>query len=178
MAPTLAVFESYALSTDYARVATALEREIAPAELLEAFNTPPEDPERFEPFQGFLRELREQRMSGRENARRLHEAGVVILAGSDTQAGMIPGAGLHRELALLVEAGLSPAEALRAATLSPARFLEASDDPDFGQAKPGKRADLLLVEGDPTQDIARVSEIRAVILGGRRVLRFPQGSTP
>ena len=57
------------------------------------------------------------RHARRDNVRRLHAAGVTILAGSDTQAGVFPGAGLHRELRLLTEAGLSPAEAIRAATL-------------------------------------------------------------
>jgi imidazolonepropionase-like amidohydrolase len=173
MAPTLAVFENYALTNDYARVATPLEREIAPEELLEAFNEPPADPADYADFQPFLRLLREQRQGSRENVRRLHGAGVAILAGSDTQSGVLPGAGLHRELALLVEAGLTPAEALRAATLTPARFLERSDDPDVGQVATGKRADLLLVEGDPTRDIAAVSRIRAVIQAGVHVERFP-----
>jgi imidazolonepropionase-like amidohydrolase len=175
MAPTLVVFESYALVNDYARVATPLEREIAPAELLEGFNRPPEDRTPYEPFQPFLRLLREQRQGGRENVRRLHEAGVTILAGSDAQPGVLPGAGLHRELALLVEAGLTPAQAIRSATLAPARFLERTDDPDVGWVKEGKRADLLLVEGDPTRDIGAVSRIRGVILGGARVERFPLG---
>jgi imidazolonepropionase-like amidohydrolase len=174
MAPTLTVFESYALVNDYARVATPLEREIAAPELLEAFNEPPEDLTPYDSFQPFLRRLREQREGSRENVRRLHDAGVVILAGSDTQSGVLPGAGLHRELALLVEAGLTPAEALRAATLDPARFLERSDDPDVGQVREGRRADLLLVEGDPTRDIAAVSRIRAVIQGGVRLERFPR----
>jgi imidazolonepropionase-like amidohydrolase len=178
MAPTLVVFENYALTNDYARVATPLEREIAPEELLEAFNEPPEEPADYAAFQPFLRLLREQRQGGRENVRRLYEAGVALLAGSDTQSGVLPGAGLHRELALLVEAGLTPAEALRAATLTPARFLERRDDPDVGQVAAGKRADLLLVEGDPTRDIAAVSRIRAVIQGGVRIERLPLGRPP
>jgi len=178
MAPTLVAFESYALVNDFARVATPLEREIAPAELLQAFNEPPEDLAPYDSFQPFLRLLREQRQVGRANVRRLHEAGVVILAGSDTQSGVIPGAGLHRELALLVEAGLTPAEALRAATLDPARFLEQTEDPDVGQVREGKRADLLLVEGDPTRDIAAASRIRAVIQAGVRVERYAIGTAP
>jgi imidazolonepropionase-like amidohydrolase len=72
-------------------------------------------------------------------------------------------------------AGLTPAEALRAATLDPARFLERTEDPDVGQVREGKRADLLLVEGDPTRDIAAASRIRAVIQGGVRIERFPLG---
>jgi imidazolonepropionase-like amidohydrolase len=173
MAPTLVVFESYAQVNEYARVPTGLEREIAPAELLDAFNEPPADLSPYEAFQPFLRLLREQRQAGRDNVRRLHAAGVVILAGSDTQSGVLPGAGLHRELALLVEAGLAPWEAIRAATLAPARFLERTQDPGFGRVAEGKRADLLLVEGDPSRDVAAVSRIRAVIHGGVRVERIP-----
>jgi imidazolonepropionase-like amidohydrolase len=176
MAPTLVVFESYADANDYARVPTELEREIAPAELLAAFNEPPSDPSPYEVFQPFLRLLRAQREGGRQNVRRLHEAGVVILAGSDTQAGVLPGAGLHRELALLVQSGLTPVEAIRAATLAPARFLEETPDPGFGSVAEGKRADLLLVEGDPSRDVAAVSRIRAVIRRGVRVQRTPLGT--
>lgn len=175
MVPTLVVFESYAGTNDFARVPTGLEREIAPAELLDAFNEPPSDLAPYDSFQPFLRLLREQREGGRQNVRRLHAAEVVILAGSDTQSGVLPGAGLHRELGLLVEAGLTPVEAIRAATLSPARFLEQTQDPETGRIAEGKRADLLLVEGDPTRDIAAVSRIRAVIQRGVRVERFPLG---
>jgi imidazolonepropionase-like amidohydrolase len=80
---------------------------------------------------------------------------------------------LHRELALLVDAGLSPAEALRAATGDAARFVTASADPDFGVIAPGKIADLVLVEGDPTADIRAVSRIRAVFQGGVLLERRP-----
>jgi imidazolonepropionase-like amidohydrolase len=96
-----------------------------------------------------------------------------MLAGSDAQSGVFAGPGLHRELLLLVEAGLTPAEALRAATLDPARFLTQSDDPDFGVIEVGKRADLLLVEGNPMLDVAALSRIQEVILGGMRLVRTP-----
>jgi imidazolonepropionase-like amidohydrolase len=110
--------------------------------------------------------LRGQRSAWRENVRRLHEAGVTILAGSDTQAGVFPGAGLHRELHLLTEAGLSPAAAIRAATIDAARFLANGGEPDFGIVAEGKRADLLLVDGDPTVDLDALMRIDAVIKGG------------
>ena len=70
-------------------------------------------------------------------------------------------------------AGLDEAEVLRAATLYPARFLARSDDPEFGVVALGKRADLLLVDGNPLQDLSAVSAIRDVILGGVRLTRTP-----
>ena len=81
--------------------------------------------------------------------------------------------GLHRELALLVEAGLSEAEAIRAATWNTARFLTSSDEPDFGVVAEGKRADLLLVDGNPLQDLERLAAIRAVIKDGVVLGRRP-----
>ena len=96
-----------------------------------------------------------------------------MFAGSDPQAGVFPGASLHRELALLTEAGLTPADAIRAATLDPARFLANGNEPDFGIVAEGKRADLLLVEGDPTASIEALSHIRAVIKDGVALERIP-----
>jgi imidazolonepropionase-like amidohydrolase len=108
-----------------------------------------------------------------DNVRRLHAAGVTILAGSDSQSGVFAGPGLHRELANLVRAGLTPAEAIRAATLDPARFLTRSDTPDFGSVEVGQRADLLLVDGDPTLDVAALSAIQLVLLDGVPIERTP-----
>ncbi len=173
MIPTMAVFENYALLGREPRRATALERETVPATTLAAFDAVPgEDPDTAF-FRPYLEMLYEQRLNWRDNVRRLHRAGVTILAGSDMQAGVFPGAGLHRELDLLVEAGLSPAEALRAATLDPARYLSQREDPPFGLVAEGKIADLLLVEGDPTQGLQALSRIRAVIKGGLPMQRSP-----
>jgi len=119
-------------------------------------------------------ELNEQAVSARsENVRRLHAAGVTIFAGSDTQSGVFPGPGLHRELQNLARAGLTPIEVIRAATLGPARFLAQSDTPDWGNVAVGQRADLLLVEGDPTRDVAALSAIRAVLQDGVPIARTP-----
>ena len=178
MVPTLTVFDSYAHALDGARPATELEREIAPPELLASFAEMPEDMPAIATFRPFLEQLHAERESGRNNARRLHEAGVTLYAGSDPQSGVFPGAGLHRELRQLEAAGLTPVEVIRAATLGPARFLAKSDDPDFGQVAPGKRADLLLVAGDPTQDLAALSKIREVIARGVRIERIPIAAQP
>ena len=172
MVPTTVVFESWANLLRGKREPTRLERETAPPAMLAGFDEAPAsyDPA---PFAAYLEELRSHRADWRENVGRLHRAGVTILAGSDAQSGVFPGAGLHRELALLVESGLSPAEAIRAATIAPARFLAGADEPEFGRVAPGKIADLLLVEGDPTVDLAALAEIRAVILGGVPLVRTP-----
>lgn len=97
---------------------------------------------------------------------------MTIVAGTDANAdpatpARVPhGESLHGELALLVRAGLSPADALRAATSVPAAFLRMSDR---GAVMSGMRADLLWVDGDPTVDIAATRNIRGVWIAGRRV---------
>jgi hypothetical protein len=99
------------------------------------------------------------------SVRALHEAGVDILAGCDVSepipglGGLAHGASLHHELQLLVAAGLKPIEALRAATSTPARRFGLTDR---GRIIPGARADLLLVDGDPTTNIADTLSIRSV----------------
>lgn len=86
-----------------------------------------------------------------ESVRRLHAAGVPVLAGTDAgNPGTTHGATLHDELALLVAAGLTPRDALTAATALPSRFFSLADR---GRIAPGLRADLLLVDGDPTTNI-------------------------
>lgn len=104
-----------------------------------------------------------------EAARQLRAAGVPILAGSDApNPGTLHGASLHREVELLVRAGLNPAEALAAATSMPAEIFGLSDR---GRIASGLRADLLLVEGDPLDDITATRNIKAVWKRGRRIDR-------
>ncbi len=120
-----------------------------------------------------IAELRWQR--ARALVHTLHRAGARILAGTDASMPLVyPGSSLHLELELLVAAGLSPAEALRAATLEAARFLGA--DAESGSIAVGKRADLVLLDANPLQQIRHTRRIRAVILGGRLVVR--QGGLP
>jgi imidazolonepropionase-like amidohydrolase len=82
---------------------------------------------------------------------------------------LVPGASLHRELQLLTESGLSPYEAIRAATVNPAVFLR--KEQEFGTVAEGKRADLLLVTGDPLQDLTRLKEPAGVMVRGRWLAR-------
>jgi imidazolonepropionase-like amidohydrolase len=101
-----------------------------------------------------------------EMVREMHRAGVPILAGTDTSNPYcFAGFSLHDELALLVEAGLSPLAALQAATLQPARFLK--KESEFGSVAPGKRADLVLLDANPLEDIHNTTKIHAVVLGGK-----------
>jgi imidazolonepropionase-like amidohydrolase len=100
----------------------------------------------------------------------IRNAGLPVMAGTDLgSGGMVPGESLHDELALLVVAGYSPAEALRAATLNPATFLGAADS--MGKAESGYVADLVLLEGNPLSDIRNTRRIAAVIRAGVVVSR-------
>ncbi|MCB8913905.1 amidohydrolase family protein [Rhodococcus rhodochrous] len=107
----------------------------------------------------------------------LHSAGVAVLAGTDANAEpgapaqVAHGTSMHRELELLVAAGLTPTEALRAAT---ARIADLLDLPDRGRIRTSLRSDLLLVDGDPTTTITATRNIRAVYTAGTRV---PQTTT-
>lgn len=103
------------------------------------------------------------------NVRALHAAGVPLLAGTDAgNPGTAHGASMHGELALLVRAGLSPAQALTAATATPAQVFGLADR---GRIAAGQRADLLLVQGDPTQDIRATRAIVTLWKNGVAVER-------
>ena len=95
-------------------------------------------------------------------------AGVKIMAGTDgplSEAGPM----LHRELALLVQSGLTPLAAIQAATIGPAEFIGKLDQ--YGSIEPGKVADLLILDANPLVDIANTKRISAVVLGGELVDR-------
>ncbi len=102
----------------------------------------------------------------------IHDAGGKILAGSDSPEWFNTyGWGLHRELQALVAAGLTPYQALVAATRNPAEFLGASQQ--WGTIEIGKRADLVLLHANPLEDIRHTLGIEAVVVGGRQ---FPAES--
>ena len=95
----------------------------------------------------------------------LHAAGARLLAGTDSGIDVTqPGTSLHDELDELVASGLSPLDALRAATTWPAEFLGRVGE--VGTVAPGARADLVLVDGDPRQDVAVLRHPQAVMLRG------------
>jgi hypothetical protein len=100
--------------------------------------------------------------------KRMFDAGVPIGAGTDTPIGIaVPGYSLHRELELLVRAGLTPLQAIESATIRPAEFLHLEDK--MGTIDVGKRADLVLLNANPLEDIRNTRKIDAVISKGKIV---------
>ena len=91
-----------------------------------------------------------------------------IGAGTDTPIGLgIPGYSLHTELELLVQAGMTPQQALYAATVTPASFFNLENE--IGQIRAGMRADLVLLDNNPLADIQNTRSITAVMVGGEWV---------
>lgn len=126
----------------------------------EQMNDPAWDPEKWVYFnairQGLIREL--------------NRNGHGLLLGSDApQLFNVPGASIHREIAAMQNAGLSPAEILRMGTSSPARFFGA--EADWGTIKVGKVADFLLIEGNPLTDLSALRDMKGVMLRGRWLSR-------
>jgi amidohydrolase family protein len=98
--------------------------------------------------------------------RRYVQAGGLIRAGSDPNNGL-PGLGLHQELVMFVEAGLTPMQAIQAGTINVAKAFR--KDKDFGTVEPGKVADIIAIEGDPLKDVWAVQNVKLVMLGGKIV---------
>ena len=125
------------------------------------------------------RQIRNQdyRMSDKNRQRHLreisemHRAGVIFLAGTQSSydAFGTPGFILHDELAIFVQAGLSPFEALKTATVNPAKFMRR--EKDLGTIEQGKLADLILLDANPLTDISNTRKINAVVVNGRYLSR-------
>src|SRR5271165_2264662 len=152
--PTMAVFEFFSAST--AKPPASFEpgvTKVAP-ELAEQLTDvgPPEEHS----------DLAEQ-IFGKELAivGALHRAGIPVVAGTDQT---VPGHSLHREMELYVQAGFTPMEAIQAATIVPARVM--GMDRELGTVEKGKRADLILINGDPLQDIHKSRNVEWVITNG------------
>lgn len=97
----------------------------------------------------------------RKMLKRLHDTGVTIVAGTDSLAGFT----LHRELEIYQEAGIPAGEVLRIATLGAATVMK--QDAELGSIEVGKLADVVLVDGDPTLDVANLRRMRTVIKDGK-----------
>jgi imidazolonepropionase-like amidohydrolase len=107
----------------------------------------------------------------------LHRAGVRVLPGTDAPLrNSPPGFGLHHELQYFADAGLTPFEILRAATMLPAMFLGVRDS--LGTVEEGQLADLVVLDGNPLEHIRHAARVRWVLTGGRvfDVLRDTTGS--
>jgi len=119
--------------------------------------------------------------AGMRNVKRLFDAGVLLVAGTDAPyPGVFLGEGIHRELELLVEAGLTPLQALTATTKNAAILMDASEE--WGTLEPGRRADILIVAGNPAQRIGDTRQVEIVVQGGRvvdrRALEFDPATDP
>lgn len=116
-----------------------------------------------------LQELRDSVAEYREVVRLMNQCGVTLMAGTDIAGPRIPGFTLHDELAALVGAGLTTLEALQAATYTPAKIMNRSQE--LGSIEPGKVADLVLLDANPLEDIRNTQKIAAVIIGGQLLRR-------
>jgi imidazolonepropionase-like amidohydrolase len=92
----------------------------------------------------------------------LNRAGIPIVAGTDQ---VVPGHSLHREIELYVKAGLTPLQAIQAATIVPARVMKL--DKELGTVEKGKRADLIIVDGNPLENISDIRKVTTVVTSGR-----------
>jgi imidazolonepropionase-like amidohydrolase len=96
---------------------------------------------------------------------RCHDAGAKVVVGSHTMLNVEPeGKAFQKEMELLVEAGMKPRDVIVAATMEGARFLRA--EKRVGSIEPGKLADLILIDGDPLQDIRTLRNVKRVMLNG------------
>lgn len=113
----------------------------------------------------FYERMEQQFQAALPLVKELQTAGVRILAGTDDGfGGTYPGFNLHTELELMVRAGLQPWQALRTATRNPAEFLRLEDT---GDVAAGHRADFVILDADPLEDIRNTRKIHAVVLAGR-----------
>ena len=168
--PTLVVIDRLRATQDYAALREAPEVQLLPRFYRDVIWSPRQglpilrrlEPEDFEVLQEVSQ--RSQRL-----VKRLHAADVPVFVGTDTlNPFVVPGASLWRELRLFVQAGLTPEQALAAATSAPGAFLRL---PGLGRVQPGAPADLLVLRQDPTQSLDALGSLEAVVADGRLYTR-------
>ena len=160
--PTLVVFRNMILLNDLEEVYKHPDVAHVPRRMLDYWNSY----RRSSNLTLATREMRKREVAKyRELTGLLYRAGVPLLVGTDTPEPFVPpGYSLHQELEMLVESGLSPAAALAAATINNAKALNQQDR--LGTVSPGKLADLVILDADPTIDIRHTRRIHAVVRGG------------
>jgi imidazolonepropionase-like amidohydrolase len=152
--PTLALFEFFSAST--AKPAASIEPgvvKVAPELQAILTDVGPPSPNADISEKVFAKEL--------AVVDALHKAGVPIVAGTDQT---VPGHSLHREIELYVQAGFTPIEAIQAATIVPARVMGL--DKEVGTVEPGKRADVIILDGNPLESIHNIRKVEFVITNG------------
>jgi len=152
--PTLALFEFFSAST--AKPAASIEPgvlKVAPELQVILADVGPPSPQAEIREKVFAKEL--------AVVGALHKAGVPIVAGTDQT---VPGHSLHREIELYVQAGFTPMEAIQAATIVPARVMGL--DKEIGTVESGKRADVIILDGNPLESIRNIRKVEFVITNG------------
>jgi imidazolonepropionase-like amidohydrolase len=161
--PTLTLRKRLSLM-DLERLAAETQLRLVPNDVRSGWKDPREDLKRATPEQ--LKNFTEDYEFHRNLTVMMQRAGVGLLAGTDTgDSYVVPGFSLHDELEYLVEAGLTPLEALNTATINAARYLDR--EKTEGTVERGKRADLVLLDADPLADIRNTRKIALVIVNGR-----------
>jgi len=126
---------------------------------------PEDEPDRFGRFTEEERQDWRKTMAlMKEATYKFHEAGGLLINGTDSPGAALPGWSVHQEMELFVEAGLTPMAALLATTLNNAKILNKEDE--LGTVEPGKYADLVILNADPLQDITHTQDIHLVIKNG------------
>ena len=121
--------------------------------------------------------IRRQSEVAAKNTKKIADAGIPIAVGTDSGlVASFPGLWEHREMELLVEAGLTPLQAIQAATIVGARFL--GIDRDYGSLEAGKVADFVVLNANPLADITRSREIDSVWMNGGQVDRAALAGNP
>lgn len=158
LVPTLVVFDRFLSEAEAEQWRTDPRMQYVHPDVAAAWAVSPQpDPPTLQMLDRYALELQDY-------TRALHDAGATVALGTDANnAYVIPGFSVHDELALLVEAGLSPTDALAAATVGAAAAL---GRPEVGTIEAGQVADLLLLEADPTQDVAHVERRVGVMAAG------------
>jgi imidazolonepropionase-like amidohydrolase len=162
--PTLGMFEDVGDVTAWAARQAAFAQGGALAPLADSFKAP----EFSQQFGGFLNNAaftRSHLPTLRANLKRVFDAGIPVVMGTDTGFyGVMMGAASQIELALMVDAGLTPAASLQTATINAARML--GREKEAGSVEAGKLADLLILDANPLENITNVSRIFRVVKGG------------
>jgi len=167
--PTLILLREDAFPNAQARAATEDTLKYVPQSIVKNWEQAARKQDEFASQAEFA--LREQLLARSMQVVRLMEAaGVPIMAGTDSAAPyVVPGFALHEELGLLVRAGLTPMQALQAATKRPAEFLGRLETQ--GTVEKGKVADLVLLDADPLIDMGNIEKIRSVFVRGKLIDR-------
>jgi imidazolonepropionase-like amidohydrolase len=153
--PTLSVYEWALRSVDQPLGAFEPGIEYIPAELKAILQNTGLPAAEADKFRSFLED-------GKKIVRAMHEKGITIVAGTDM---MVPGFSLYRELELYTQSGMTPLEAIRTATITPARVMK--KEQMSGSLSEGKWADIIIVDGNPLENISNLRRISLVIKGGK-----------